>query len=215
MIRLLVLILVAVNLLYLAWAHWGPDRPVLTASLPALQSAATATPPPPPPCATIGPFSDPLLVAQVQQQLELGGLGPQPREASEMLQDGWWVHVDNPDQEHQTQALEALRRAGLNDAFAMPEDPQFRVSVGIFTADDRAEDRAAQVRRLKLEAMVSAHLKEQAATWLDVPGIAQEALRSGRLAAAGVALDKLRIEACPPANAATNAPPAADIIPAP
>lgn len=214
MIRLLVLILVALNLLLVAWVYWGnTDRIVLTAATSApAQVRPTAAPPA---CATIGPFTDPQLIAQLQEKLRLDALVSHPREASESRQDGWWVYVDSTDQEHQAQALSALRKADLHDAVAMPDDPQFRISVGLFSTEERAEDRATQVRRLKLDAMVAGHFKEQKVTWLDLPGVAQEALRDGRLAAAGVAMENLRLEACPTATPATTAPAAADIIPPP
>lgn len=211
MLRNLVLALIALNLIYLGWVFGiGRDDP-LTAAVPPPRRSAAATVTAPP-CATFGPFSEPLLALQAGEFLRASGLAVQSRDASETIHDGWWVHVEGADQDQQSRIFAALRGAGIRDAFAIPDDPRFRVSVGVFSTEDRAQDRAAQVQRLRLDAVVSERLREQASTWLDV-GIAREALQDGRLAAAGMPLDNLRVETCP-----TPAPPAAagmDIIPAP
>jgi hypothetical protein len=219
MIRLAVLVLIAVNLLYLGWSQLvGKDREQLTAvtasTAPAVV-AAPAAPVGPPPCATLGPFSDELQALQVEEKLKAVGWGVLRRQSAETRHEGWWVHVDNTDEAQQTRTLNALRRANIGDAFAMPDDPQFRVSVGIFSVEDRAEDRAAQVQRLRLDAVVSERLREQPVIWFDVPGVARETLGDGRLATAGVALDNLRVESCPPAAPVAPPEPAVAIIPAP
>jgi hypothetical protein len=97
----------------------------------------------------------------------------------------------------------------MRDAFAMPDDPEFKVSVGIFSEEDRAEDRASRVQRLRLDAVVRERTSQQTVTWLDIPGVARETLADGRLAQTGMQLERLRIEACPPEPpAATDAAPA-------
>jgi hypothetical protein len=218
MIRFLVLILLGLNLLYLGWSQWiDGDRAQLTAVAASSKPAAPApaAPADPPPCATIGPLSDELLALQVKQKLETAGWGVLRRDITETLHDGWWVHVDNADQKQQDRALSTLQRAGIRDAFAMPDDPQFRVSVGIFSVEARAQDRAAQAQKLKLDAVVTERMKDQVTIWLDVPGVARETMGDGRLVMAGIAVDKLRVESCPPAAPVAPAGPAADIIPAP
>jgi len=214
MIRNLVLALLALNLLYLVWAQWL-DHEDQARAVPASQPHLVAVTVGASPCATVGPFTEPLLALQAQEKLKAGGFTVQSRESTEALREGWWVHVDNADQDQQSRTFEALRRAGITDVFAIPDDPKFRVSVGVFAIEARAEDRAAQVQRLRLDAVVSERLRDQAAVWLDVTGIAREALRDGRLAAAGVALDGLRVESCPTPAAASPAAAVTDIIPAP
>jgi hypothetical protein len=218
MIRLVVLVLLAINLLYLGWSQWvGKDLEQLTAVTASTTppSPAPSVPVGPPPCATLGPFSDELLALQVQEKLEAAGWGVLRRVVSETLHEGWWVHVDNADAARQTRTVNTLRRAGIGDAFAMPDDPQFRVSVGIFSVEARAQDRAAQAQKLKLDAVVTERMKDQVTIWLDVPGVARETMSDGRLVMAGIAVDKLRVESCPPAAPDAPAGPAADIIPAP
>jgi len=199
MARLLTLILIAANVLYFAWAHWVDDNNAELTAVPVTARAPRPTaPPPPPPCATLGPFEDEALAEQAQRALEGGGWGVLRRVLTETVNDGYWVHIDNlTSTVQQVRTVSAIRRAGIADAFAMPEDPQFRVSVGIFTEEARAEDRAARVQRLKLDAIVSERLKDQSIYWLDVPGVAQQTLSDGRLATLGVVTPGLRIEACP------------------
>jgi hypothetical protein len=71
------------------------------------------------------------------------------------------------------------------------------VSVGIFSDEARAEDRAARVQRLKLDAVVTERMKDQSVYWLDVPGVAAQTLADGRLATLGVLTEGLRVETCP------------------
>jgi hypothetical protein len=223
MIRILVLTLVAVNLLYFGWTHWVTrDARQLTAvaATPRKPKPVVAPAPVAPPlCATLGPFHDELQALQALQKLEAAGWGVLRREIAESVHEGWWVYVPNVDASRQARTLRNLQAAGIRDAFAMPNDPEFRVSIGIFADENRAEDRAARVQRLKLDALVSERQREQVVVWFDVPGVARETLSDGRLATAGIVLDKLRVEDCPVAAPATpvEAPsaPTTAIIPAP
>jgi hypothetical protein len=199
MARLLTLILIAANVLYFAWAQWIDDNNAELTAVPVTARAPRpAAPPPPPPCATLGPFDDEALAEQAQRALEGGGWGVLRRVIHEQVNDGYWVHIDNlTSTVQQVRTVTAIRRAGIADAFAMPEDPQFRVSVGIFTEEARAEDRAARVQRLRLDALVTERLKDQSIFWLDVPGVAPQTMADGRLATLGIVSPGLRIEVCP------------------
>ncbi len=216
MLRIFVLVLAAANLLYFGWAHWAAEKqPVLTAvasaGKPGRNKAGTQQPAPP--CATLGPFHDDVLANQAEQQLIKSGWNPARRTTSEDIQDGWWVYVVNANTAAQTRTLDAIRRSGLRDAFAMTDDAEFRVSVGLFSDQKRAEERARRVRSLKLDAVVKERRKDQPVIWFDLPGMAREALGDGRLNSTGLPLDALRIEACPvPAD---EVPPAGPTEPAP
>lgn len=199
MARLLTLILVIANLLFFAWSHWvGGAHTELTAVPLTARAPKPAAPPPPPPCATLGPFDGEVQAEQAQRAMEGGGWGVLRRSTTVQVNDGYWVHIDNiTSARDQARVVNAIRRAGIQDAFAMPDDAQFRVSVGIFTDEARAEDRAARVQRLKLDALVTERTRDQAVIWLDVPGVASQTLSDGRLATLGVATTGLRIEKCP------------------
>jgi hypothetical protein len=202
MARLLTLILIVANVLYFAWSHWaGSDKAQLTSvpmSARAPKPRAPPAPPPPPPCATLGPFATDALAENAQRALEGGGWGVLRRSSTTQVNDGYWVHIDNLTSTlDQARVVNRILRAGIQDAFAMPDDAQHRVSVGIFKDEDRAEDRATRVQRLKLDAVVSERLKDQPAFWLDVPGVAAQTLADGRLVTLGVVTTGLQIEACP------------------
>lgn len=199
MARLLALILIIGNVLFFAWAHWIDGARAELTSVPMTpRKPRPAAPPPPPPCATLGPFADELKADQAQRALEGGGWGILRRSSSTQANDGYWVHIDNlQSAAEQARVVRAIRRANISDAFAMPDDPQFRVSVGIFSDENRAEDRAARVQRLKLDAVVSERTKDVAVFWLDVPGVAPQTLADGRLTTLGVATAGLQIERCP------------------
>ena len=205
MIRILVLVLLAANLLYFGWANWiDHGDPALTAVKvePAARKApAPPAPPPPPPCSSLGPFATELDALTAQRRLTEAGWGILRRENKEQQPDGYWVYVANENAATQSRTLRRILAANIRDAFAMPDDAQFRVSVGIFSEEDRAEDRAAKVQRLKLDAVVEARTSERSTVWFDVPGVARETLADGRLAAAGVSVEHLRIEDCPAADA--------------
>ncbi|MBK6674751.1 MAG: hypothetical protein IPG49_15275 [Proteobacteria bacterium] len=179
MMRIAVLVLVAANLLYFGWTAWvdqgAPDLTAVAAT--ARKPAAEAPPPPPPappPCATLGPFTTDVDAAAAEQTLAAAGWGILRRAVTEEVREGWWVYVGNASASAQSRTLNALRSAGMRDAFAMPDDPEFKVSVGIFSEEDRAEDRASRVQRLRLDAVVRERTSQQTVTWLDIPGVARE-----------------------------------------
>jgi hypothetical protein len=197
MLRIVVLLLLVANLLYFGWSFFvGSDEPQLQAVTLGPRTAPLP-PPPKPPCATLGPFTDELQIVQVHGQLEAAGWGVTTRDVTQQVADGFWVTVDNLENAvQQIRVLNAIKRAGIQDAFAMPDDPAFRVSVGIFTDRVRAEARARQVKRLNLEAQVNDRMRDVAALWLDVPGVAPAAL-DARLATAGIVPDGFSVQTCP------------------
>ena len=202
MARLLTLILIVANVLYFAWSHLaGSNRTQLTAVPLAARAAkpkGPPAPPPPPPCSTLGPFQSDAQAETAQRALEGGGWGVLRRASTTQVNDGYWVHIDNlASTLDQARVVNRILRAGIGDAFAMPDDGQHRVSVGIFKDEDRAEDRATRVQRLKLDAVVTERMKDQPVFWLDVPGVAVQTLADGRLVTLGVATTGLQIEACP------------------
>ncbi|MEO8308414.1 MAG: hypothetical protein ABI616_10310 [Pseudomonadota bacterium] len=199
MARLLTLILIVANVLYFAWSHWaGGNKIELTAVPMSARAPKPKAPPGPPPCSTLGPFENEARAETAQRALEGGGWGVLRRSKTAQVNDGYWVHIDNLSSSlDQARVVNRILRAGIQDAFAMPDDAQHRVSVGIFKDEDRAEDRATRVQRLKLDAVVTERFKDQPVFWLDVPGVAAQTLSDGRLVTLGVVTTGLQIEACP------------------
>ena len=207
MLRIAVLGLVVINLLVFGWTRFTTD------SKPELRAVASAPgheKPQPPPCATLGPFHDTNLADQGEAAIGRFGWQVQRRASNQQVSDGWWVYITTASAAAQSKALSTIRRSGMDDAFAMPDDTSFRVSAGLFSNQQRAEDRAKRVERLKLDAVVEERHKDQPVIWLDVPGIARATLGDGRLKDSGLPLDQLRIEDCPaPAPKDDTAPTAA------
>lgn len=226
MIRIIVLSLLAANLLYFGWSSWVDDEdPALTAvedapaAKPAPAVAAPVVPVGPPPCSSVGPFTSDLDALSAEQKLTAAGWGLLRRAISEHQLEGYWVYVSSNSAAAQNRTLNTILASGIRDAFAMPDDPEFRVSVGIFSEENRAEDRAARVQRLRLDAVVRQRMRDQTVFWFDIPGVARETLADGRLAATGLPLERLRIEACPdpaaeaPAEGAPAEPPSQEAAP--
>jgi cell division septation protein DedD len=201
MARSIALVLLVANILYFGWSlliDGDSEKLRAVATTASVPKPVPATPAPPAACATLGPYADEFAAVTAQGQLEKIGYGVMRRDATQQVSDGYWVYVgDLKDVADQNRVLRAIKRARIQDAFAMPDDPTFRVSVGIFSDRTRAEDRAARVRALRLAAQVTERTRDDTAIWLDLPGISAATVGDGRLVTAGFAVDGLRIEACP------------------
>ena len=197
--RPLAFALLAANLLFLAWASRvaTPGGRPAGAAAPVAPPVASAPPRETPPrCVRLGPFTDAALAATVSQRLLAAALTPEPRDDVEVHRDGFWVSVAGKDTAEQRRTLQRLRAAGVQDAYAMPDDEQFRVSLGIYTDRQRAEQRAASLRPLSLPTVIQDHLQERTIHWIDVPG-AGDRLSASRLEAFGVTDSDIGAFDCP------------------
>jgi hypothetical protein len=215
MIRILVLVLLAANLLYLGWSRWIRDEApplVAPAAGPARAQDLAQSPAPAVPastCTSIGPIRDDTRALEIEQLLGELPVSLARRNVTEEVREGWWVYVANPNAAAQQRSLRAIQGAGIGDAFSMPDDPDFRVSVGLFSEQERATSRAEAVRALRLDAVVNERMQTQQSVWFDLVGTAPAALDLARFSAEGIEVRDLRIEACPAAGAVDSAPPAA------
>jgi hypothetical protein len=222
-LRLALLGLLVANILVFAWAQWIDTDPVLssaavaTVTTPAGATAAAPLPAPslvapePPPaaalrCVSVGPFRDTVETTQAIAAFRTAGYEPHSRVQNAQISDGFWVYVDTvASVAEQRRILATIKRAGIEDAYAMPEaGARYMVSVGIFSDRDRAEKRAQRVRALDIAAKVDAHARSTTFYWLNMdqrPG--DETLRLDVLNGAGAPAGGLTITACP---AATSAP---------
>jgi hypothetical protein len=201
MVRILVLVLVAANLLFFGWTHWVREQePRLVAPPPApaaARSAATSPGAAGNECTTLGPVVDEIRALVIEEVLRDMQLVPARRLVTGNEREGWWVYVNSADAAAQARTLRTIQGSGIRDAFAMPDDPQFRVSVGLFTEEAGANRRAEAVRALQLDARVSERMHEQTAIWFDLPGKAPAAIDMARITAEGVDTQLLRLDACP------------------
>lgn len=199
MIRIVVLVLAAANLLFLGWSRWvreatprlvAPSSAPLAATTTAAPAAAAV------PCATVGPLHDEVHAMEVEQLLRDMQLVPLRRTVTAQARDGWWVHVASPDAATQARTLRTIQQSGIGDAFAMPEDPQHRVSVGLFSQEPRARNRADAIRALRLEPVVAERMAQETSFWFELRGTAPAAVDLQHLRAEGVDTGALRVEAC-------------------
>lgn len=201
MVRILVLVLIAANLLYFGWSQWVTEQEPrlvtpLTASTGAQAASATADSTANR-CTTFGPVTDETRALVIEELLRDMQLVPSRRVVTSNAREGWWVYVNNADAAAQARTMRAIQNAGIRDAFAMPDDPEFRVSVGLFTEEAGATRRADAVRALQLDARVSERMQQQTAVWFDLPGQPPTAVDMARFTAEGVDVQRLRLEACP------------------
>jgi hypothetical protein len=208
MIRILVMVLLAANLLYFGWSQWLEDeqpRLLAPAPAPAPEPAAPSSPAADTAtaqaCTSVGPLREEAQALEIEQILRDTGLAPVIRSSSEELREGWWVYVASNDAPSQARALRAMQDAGLEEAFAMQDDPEHRISAGLLPDQAGAEALAATLRRLRLTPTVTERVEAQTVFWIDLPGTVRELVNLGRLEAEGVDLQRLRLEACPQGEA--------------
>jgi hypothetical protein len=224
--KALLLALLAANLAFFAWTQWLAPSDAARAASPLLQaprlrlaseaaeaaqgdtsaSAATATR-----CVTIGPFRDEPEAARAATLLGENALAARSRTATQQVLEDYWVSVGGfASARELTSALRNLQRSGLPDARAMPAaEGDRRISVGTFTARDRAENTAERVRRLGLEPQLAERTRSETAYWVDLELDANAANLSPQdLRPEGSeGGSQLRIEPCPQPQAGAGEAP--------
>lgn len=120
-------------------------------------------------CVSMGPFSEIGLTAQATAMLKQDGYAPRQRPATGPVPDGYMVMIGPlPNQAAQERVVRRLSRGGLDDAFALPKlEDGFAVSVGLFSARQRAERRVLAVERMGLKASVVERTRPGTVYWLD------------------------------------------------
>jgi hypothetical protein len=120
-------------------------------------------------CVSMGPFSGPELTAQATAMLKQDGYEPRQRPANGAVPDGYMVMIGPlPNEAAQERIVRRLGRGGLDDAFALPKlEDGYAVSVGLFSARQRAERRVLAVERMGLKASVVERTRPGTVYWLD------------------------------------------------
>jgi len=120
-------------------------------------------------CVTVGPFATNELAARARQTLTDSGYTSVPREVGTREVDGYWVYLEAPPTESgERRLLERLRRGGIVDAQAMGDLGQRRISLGVFTEENRAIAQSERVARLQLLPQIEAREKPVTTIWLDL-----------------------------------------------
>jgi hypothetical protein len=174
-VRVVLLVLLFVNLAYFAWSHWlAPKDPALpvspAVSAPPLQLSNESAPVAlDGSCVTVGPFANAALAARARQTLIDAGYASVPREEEERLLDGYWVYLEAPvNPTAERRLLERLSRGGIPDAQVVGEPGSRRISLGVFTDEQRAFAQSERVARLQLLPQIEAREKKASTIWLDL-----------------------------------------------
>ncbi len=188
-VRTLFFVLLAANLGLFAWAMLTPVAPPMANSpppdvprlrlasevTPALTAssgapgAAAATLTAGTACRSIGPFATAEESSRAAGAFKEGGYEALQRTEESRVTEGFWVSL--PAQRNtaaETRVLARLSRAGITDASVMAETDARRISVGLFQERERADRRAAELRRLGYVPDVTERLRIGTSWWIDL-----------------------------------------------
>jgi hypothetical protein len=191
--RILVVLLVVANILFIAWVLWGPNEDplpratplaasplVLLDELPTSQAVPAAGDVPPSPdeptgapagCQALGPFLDPDVARAAQGRLQAVGVVATARSVDASQRLGYWVHTPAAaDRADADATIGRLQNAGIRD-FYVVADGEFQnaVSLGVFSQQATAEQHAARLEALGFDVEVGERRREITAWWVDFP----------------------------------------------
>jgi SPOR domain len=238
-LRVLFLLLLLANVLFLAWSRWVVPVTPATIDAPAAggrelqpirlraespDSSATAADDLSgadllaAACVSVGPFIDPAHAAAANAQLERLGFTSRRRVSQDEVRVGYWVRVPNlATPADATNALATLQAAGFGDAYVVAEgEPDNTVSVGVYSDPRRAAEVSATVQKAGFTPETSDRLRRLEVLWLDIDRQANGGLPSleslGPPPAGGLPYD---MRACPAPSPAGDVTPPANTATAP
>jgi SPOR domain len=197
MIRHIAAVLLAANLAFWGWAHWfreeraalpeasltsgvspAPKNPAVPAVQPDASRASAADDELLQDCIRLTGFASQTLLDAAASRLSGGNIKVTTGTSGDATAqdggqaEGHWVHVAGlRDSNAQRELIDRLRSAGLSDAYAMPDDAEHRVSVGLFSDATRARQRVEQLRTLGIESSVLTRTRgNPAERWLELRG---------------------------------------------
>jgi hypothetical protein len=204
-VRIAFFLLLFANLVFLAWAEWvDVPQPAasndLYTKLPRLKlvgeepshgsrpssgsgsARKTALQPPAPTtsarCVSIGPFEDESAITGEASLLREKGLTARPRSQDGEVSKGFWVYIGGLKSDHDvTQVMRTLQQSHVDDAKVLQDaaTDTRRISVGLFSDRERADRRAASLKKLGLEPEVGERKVPGKVFWMDIdvpPGAA-------------------------------------------
>jgi len=203
-VRALVLLLLLVNLLFVAWVHWvaparapaagravpsatdpGAIRLLREAEVPSTDAAGAAgtaldLDDAALACVSVGPYVERPVAEQAEARLVRLGFAVRLRESREAVRVGDWVRVEElATPEDAANALAQLSAAGIADAYVLTEDtPGNVISLGVFTEPERAEQARAIAMMAGFEPRTVERTREADVAWLDIDRQASAGLPS-------------------------------------
>ncbi len=155
-------------------------------------------------CISIGPFRDVAEASRSATSLRARGYGPRQRVAEGEVWAGVWVYLPQPgERELAEQALEKLKKAGIEDALEMPGPEEAPViSLGLFSEPKRAQGRVALAQSLGFKPRVSDRKRAGNVFWIDIDlksteGLLNPADLQGEAGAVANRIVRLEIKGCP------------------
>ena len=120
-------------------------------------------------CVAVGPFDDSEVAARVAGGLRSNGVVVEVREESGQLRTGYWVHLPPfPSREAAEKVADDLHQKGAGDLFIVTASEQrHAISLGLFSSQDRADQRAAEIAELGYRPRIAERFREGAVYWLE------------------------------------------------
>jgi len=121
-------------------------------------------------CTSVGPFNDITGAARAAGLLAQRGFKLQQRAEEGETIEGYWVFVGVQSDDDVSKVVERLEKNGFTDAHIMKNfaSTNRRISVGMFSTRDRAEKRAAAVKKMGLAPEVGERRFPGTIYWVDV-----------------------------------------------
>ena len=151
-------------------------------------------------CVSVGPFADESAVTGEASLLREKGLTGRQRTQEGQVSKGFWVYIGGLKSDHDvTQVMRTLQQSHVDDAKVVKDasDENGRVSVGIFSDRERADRRAASLKKLGLEPEVGERKGPGTVFWMDIdvpPGVAAPTAED---LSGGAATGPIEVTPCP------------------
>jgi SPOR domain len=212
--RLLFALLLLANIAWYAWTHWivrpadeaataAPRgaRLVLAREAPQAQPVARRSARLSGDCWSLGPFNDLTDAARVSTLLRENKFQPRQRAGEGVVWKGFWVSLGAvADRAAADGIIERLRRFGIGDAYAMPDDGRLvTISLGLFSERERALRRMDDVKALGLEPRIAERERKGTVYWIDVEVVPPAELPdAAQMQGEGGRILRLEVKACEP-----------------
>ncbi len=163
-----------------------------------------------PRCTSVGPFNDITHAARAAGLLTQRGFKLHQRAEEGEIIEGYWVFVGglNSDQDV-NQVVAQLEKHGFTDAHVMKNfSTNRRISVGMFSTQERAQKRAAAVKAMGLSPEVGERRFPGTVYWVDVALGSAEQKPPQEYLFADIGRTRVQMQPCPPTLTPVGPPPA-------